>query len=52
MHIEKNGQITPREAENISKKTSATVRRYLKMLVETGYVEAQGKTNNSVYKIP
>jgi len=49
--IEEKGQITPKEAEAVSGKSAATVRRYLKMLVETGYVEAEGNTNNSVYKI-
>lgn len=47
--IEENGEITPREAEKISGKSSATVRRYLKRLVETGYVKAEGQTNHSVY---
>lgn len=50
-YIEKEGEITPKEAENICDKSSATVRRYLKMLVETGYIEAQGSTNNLVYKM-
>lgn len=50
-YIEKEGEITPKEAENICDKSSATVRRYLKMLGETGYIEAQGSTNNSVYKM-
>lgn len=49
--IEKKGKITPKEAEAVSGKSTATVRRYLKMLVGTGYVEAEGNTNNSVYKI-
>lgn len=29
-------------------KSSATARRYLKMLTETGYIELQGGTNNSI----
>lgn len=45
--IEEKGEITSKEAERISGKSAATVRRYLKMLVETGYVEAEGNTNNS-----
>ena len=49
--IEEKGEITPREAEAVSGKSAPTVRRYLKMLVGTGYVEAEGNTNNSVYKI-
>lgn len=47
--MEENGQITPKEVENIMKKSAATVRRYLKMLVETGYVDVSGDTNNVVY---
>lgn len=27
------------------------VYRYLSMLVETGYVEVSGKTNNAVYRV-
>lgn len=50
-YIEEKGKITPKEAEVVSGKSAATVRRYLKMLVGTGYVEAVGNTNNSVYKI-
>ena len=48
--IEEKGGITSKEAERISEKSAATVRRYLKMLVETGYVEAEGNTNTSIYK--
>lgn len=49
--MEEKGEIAPKEAELISGKSAATVRRYLKMLVETGYVKAEGNTNNSVYKL-
>ena len=49
--IEEKGQISPKEAEVASGKSAPTVRRYLKMLVGTGYVEAEGSTNNSIYKI-
>ena len=49
-YIEKNGKITPKEAESVSGRSTATVRRYLKMLVGTGYVEAEGSTNNSIYR--
>ena len=48
--IEQNGQIMPKEAEKITGKSAATARRYLKLLVETGYIESFGKTNNTVYK--
>ncbi len=49
--IEINGSITPKEAEEITGKSAATVRRYMKILVETGYIRAEGSTNKSVYKI-
>ena len=49
--IEESGKITPKEAEEISGKSTATVRRYLKMLVQTGYIEAEGNTNNTIYRI-
>jgi ATP-dependent DNA helicase RecG len=49
--IEEKGEITPKEAEAVSGKSAATVRRYLKMLVGTGYVQTEGNTNNSVYKV-
>ena len=49
--IQEKGEISPKEAKVITGKSAATVRRYLKMLVESGYVEAEGNTNLSVYKI-
>ena len=51
LYIEENGKITPKEAEENCGKSSATVRRYLKMLAQTGYIEAEGSTNNTVYKM-
>ena len=50
-YLEKNGEISPKEAENITKKSAATVRRYLKILVDTEWVVAEGSTNNSKYRI-
>ena len=50
MFIDYNGGITPGEARKVSGKSAATVRRYLKMLTNTGYVVSEGNTNNSVYK--
>lgn len=49
--IEENGKITPKEAEKITKKSTATVRRYLKMLVSTGCVIAEGNTNTMTYQM-
>ena len=50
-YIEENREITPKEAEDICHKSPATVRRYLKMLVETGWIEAKGNTSNLTYKV-
>ncbi|MBD5088990.1 MAG: AAA family ATPase [Clostridiales bacterium] len=50
-YIEKNGAITRKEAKNICNKSSATVRRYLKKIVDSGYVEMQGSTNNVIYRV-
>lgn len=44
------GSITPKEAEQKCGKSSATTRRYMKLLVETGYVVQEGSTNNIIYK--
>lgn len=48
-HLEKRGQITPEEAKQLVGKSSATVRRYMSMLVNTGVVYQKGNTNNIVY---
>jgi ATP-dependent DNA helicase RecG len=48
--LQKKGRISPKEAELSCKKSSATTRRYMKLLVETGYVIQEGSTNNIVYK--
>ena len=50
-YMEEKGEITPKEAERITGRSAATVRRYLNMLVGTGYIEAEGNTNNTVYKV-
>ena len=51
LFMEEKGKITPKEAEKICEKSTATVCRYLKLLAQTGYIEAEGSTNNTVYKI-
>ena len=48
-YLEKNKSITSKIAENITGKSAPTVRRYLKMLVETGYVKVEGNTSNTRY---
>ena len=40
--IDEYGEISPKEVENITKKSAATVRRYLKMLVDTERIVAEG----------
>ena len=49
--MEEHGEITPKEAEAITGKSAATVRRYFKMLSDTRYIVAEGNTNNIVYRI-
>lgn len=50
-YLEINRSITPKIAEEITGKSAPTVRRYLKMLVSTGYVYAEGNTTNIRYII-
>lgn len=50
-YLEKNGKITPQPAEMVIKKSKSTTYRYLTMLVETGYVEVSGNTNNATYRL-
>ena len=47
--IKEHGEITHREAENITKKFTATERRYFKMLVDTEWRVIEGNSNNSKY---
>jgi ATP-dependent DNA helicase RecG len=48
--IDENGGITPSEAKELSGKSRATIWRYLNMLVNTGYVVAEGSTNGVIYR--
>lgn len=48
--MQKKGSIAPKEVEKICGKSAATSRRYMKILVETGYIVQEGKTNNIAYK--
>lgn len=50
-YLQKNGSVTPREAIQITGKSSSTVRRYLNILTSTGFVNVQGNTNNIRYYI-
>lgn len=49
--LDEHGEITSKEAEIITGKSAATVRRYFKMLVDTRYIVVEGNTNNIVYRI-
>ena len=49
--MEEHGEITPKEAEAVTGKSAATVRRYFKMLTGTRYIVVEGSTNNIVYRI-
>ena len=49
--MDEYGEITPKEAETITRKSAVTVRRYFKMLADTIYIVAEGSTNNIVYRI-
>ena len=49
--MEEHGEITPKEAEAVTGKSAATVRRYFKILTGTRYIVAEGSTNNIVYHI-
>ena len=49
--MEEHGEITPKEAETVTGKSAATVRRYFKILTDTGYIMVAGSTNNIVYRI-
>ncbi len=49
--MEEHGEITPKKAETITGKSAATVRRYFRILADTGYIVAEGNTNNIVYRI-
>ena len=49
--LEEKRYISPKEAEKVCGKSSATVRRYLNLLTNTGIIVSEGKTNSIIYKI-
>lgn len=51
LFLEENRYITPQIAEELIGKSASTVRRYLRMLVGTGYVKVDGSTSNIKYMI-
>ena len=48
--IDVKGKITPSEAKEITGKSETTTWRYLNILVDTGYVIAEGNTNKAIYR--
>ena len=48
--IDAQGAVTPSEAKAICGKSYSTTWRYLGLLVDTGFVVPDGKTNNKVYR--
>ena len=50
-YLEIHGEITPKEAELLVKKSTKTVYRYMTMLVGTGKVVREGETNQAIYRL-
>ncbi|MGN1406522.1 MAG: RNA-binding domain-containing protein [Erysipelotrichaceae bacterium] len=48
-YLDLHNSITPKKAADITGRSLATVRRYLKTLKESGFVEKRGNTANIVY---
>lgn len=48
-YLDENDSITPKTAEQVIEKSSATARRYLKILVDENILTPTGNTNNVVY---
>ena len=48
-YLDDNDSITPKTAEELIEKSSATARRYLKVLVDENILVPKGNTNNVVY---
>jgi len=50
-YLEEYGSITPEKAREITGKSASTARRYLLILINAGVLVAEGKTNNSRYRL-
>ena len=48
--IDTQGSVTPSEAKSACGKSDTTTWRYLGLLVDTGFVISDGKTNNKIYR--
>lgn len=49
-YLDKNDKITPQTAKKLVNKSDATVRRYLKELVDIGILIQSVSTNNIIYE--
>lgn len=50
LYLDENDGITPQTAKKLVNKSEATVRRYLKELVDVGLLIQSGSTNNIIYE--
>jgi Fic family protein len=50
-YLEAKGAITPQEAQKVSGKSPATVRRYFALMCERGILESSGSTSSIAYKL-
>jgi Fic family protein len=51
-YLEKRNAITPQEAQKVTGKSPATVRRYLALMCERGILESLGSTSLIIYYAP
>ena len=51
LYLEENEEISPKEAENVTGRSSATVRRYLRILSEAGVIAPEGNITNIKYRL-
>jgi predicted HTH transcriptional regulator len=49
--LETQNAITPQEAQKVTRKSPATVRRYFALTYERGIPESSGSTSSIVYKL-
>ena len=50
-HLQRHGNISPKEARELTGKSSATVRRYLSVLCDHGILTVSGRTTSLVYSL-
>lgn len=49
--LDENKQVTIQQVMQLLNKSRTTAWRYMKMLMETGLIESDGSTNNTIYKL-